>query len=180
MELMEENVSEALVTKPKPCIHETLAFDYVMNYLGKDTYKEKSVGGAGISLAILAYSGEDEIGFKKEPRFGDKYSLSDVFKVSFDREKLFVIQKNPAIEELFCEIFDWDRIETKVVGYMLDCLEMLPEDIGLHLPESFRKAPFSYQVDVSEKEFKKFVRSNLDEFDISDNRNLDVSLCAFV
>ena len=77
----------------------TLAYDYLFNYFGKKTFKGKIILGASIQLGIRVYKNKQEVKFSEEPKYQNNY-LSDVYEVSFDREKMFRIEKNLGVETL--------------------------------------------------------------------------------
>ena len=98
----------------------TLAYDYLFNYFGKKTFKGKIILGASIQLGIRVYKNKQEVKFSEEPKYQNNY-LSDVYEVSFEREKMFRIEKNLGVENLLRIVFGWDNIQSEVVGYTLDC-----------------------------------------------------------
>lgn len=163
----------------KPIEPKTLAYDYLFNYFGKDTFKGKIIVGASIQLAIRAYKDKQEIRFMEEPKYESNY-FCDNYQVSFDREKLFFIKKNLKVDNLFRIAFGWDNIESEVVGYTLDFIDTPPEKILKDLPEQFKNIPCSTPMEVSENEFRNFLSNNIDEFDISDNKNAQVPAVSYI
>ena len=94
-------------TRERQIFHYTFLFDaYIL--------------GASIQLGIRVYKNKQEVKFSEEPKYQNNY-LSDVYEVSFDREKMFRIEKNLGVENLLRIVFGWDNIQSEVVGYTLDC-----------------------------------------------------------
>lgn len=178
-----------------------IAYDYLFNYFpksydsgrgeSKDTYNGKLVAGATITLCIKVYkdskegasSPSSEVLFEEEKEISEsgKY-LSDVFDVSFDREKLFVVKKNIMVDNIFRLMYGWDRIEAEVVEYSIDTfmgtLKDLPgmEDFASELDDM----PVSEPNSVSEEQFRSFLSSHKDGFDISDNKYAQVPSYSFL
>ena len=162
-------------TEPK-----TIAYDYLFNYFGGDKFKEKIITGACVQLAIWAYKEGKEVKFMEEPKPIKERYYCDIYKVSFDREKLFVMEKDLRMDNLFRIVYGWDRIEAEVVGYTLDYLDELPEEARRILPDELKDFPCSSLMEVTEDEFRDFVGRHLDDFDISDNINAQVPSIAFI
>lgn len=158
----------------------TIAYDYLFNYFGEDTFNEKMITGATIQLAIRVYKSGKEIKFIEEPQYEGAY-LYQVFKVTFDRNKLFTVQRNLKVDNIFRLVFGWDLIEAEVIGYTLDYLdEGLSGEIKKGISEKFKNWSYSFPMEVSEREFSDFLIRNLDGFDISDNKSAQVPSTAFI
>lgn len=145
--------------KYKPANPKTIAYDYLYNYFGKDTFKGKIITGACVQLAIRVYKDDKEVKFIEEPKYEHTY-FSDIYKVSIDRNKLFTICKNLRVDKLFRLVFGWDKIESNVVGYTLDY-----QDSIIDLP-GFNNIPYLLTMEVSEKDFRDFLSMHIDDFDI--------------
>lgn len=169
-------MNEEKVKEPK-----TIVYDYLFNYFGGDSFKDKIILGAGIRLAIRAYKDGEEIKFveNEEPKYKDIF-YNENYNVLFDREKLFVIEKNLIVDNLFRIVKGWDKIEAEIDGYFLDYLSHLPEEVEKDLPEDLKGFPCSEPMDVSEEEFRTFLREHLNDFDISDNRRAQVPSVSFI
>lgn len=161
----------------------TISYSYLFNYFGGDTYKDKVISGASILIAIRAYKDNKEVKFKDEiePTTHGKY-FNSVFDVCFDREKLFVIQRNLQVDNLFRLVFGFDEIKAEVIGYELNYImgtskECYPD---LHLPKEFENLPVSTSMEVSEEEFRTFISNHIDDFDISDNKHAQCPSYAFI
>lgn len=170
-----------------------IAYDYLFNYFpksydsgngeSKDTYGGKLVAGASITLCIKAYKDGEEVLFEEEKEVSEsgKY-LSDVFDVSFDKEQLFVVKKNIYVDNIFRLMRKWDRIEAEVVDYSIDTfvgtLKDLPdmEDVV----DELGNMPVSEPNFVSEEQFRSFLSSHKDGFDISDNKCAQVPSYSFL
>lgn len=165
----------------KPAQPKTIVYDYLFNYFGKDTFKGKIITGACVQLAISAYKDGKEVKFTKEPSCENIY-LCDVYQVSFDREKIFFVEKYLKTENIFRIAFGWDKIEAEVVGYTLDSLDETswPAEIMKDVPEEFKNLPCSSPNEVSEMDFRKFLSTHIDDYDISDNINAQVPSVSFI
>lgn len=171
----------------KPLEPKRLAFDYLFNYFGKDTFRGKVIMGACVRLAIRVYKDEKEVKFTDEPNCKG-ISLHRIYTVSFDREKLFCVHKNYNAEKLFCTVFLWDKIEYEVDGYTLDYEDPLSEallnDITDEMSEDekilFLSFPCASPMEVSEKDFRYFLSSHIDDFDISDNVSAQVPSISYI
>lgn len=157
----------------------TIVYDYLFNYFGGDKFKDKIIVGACMQVAIKVFKDRNEVKFMNEPCC-DHICLSDVFEVSFDRKDLFVIHKNAAVSEFLCSYFNWDSIEAKCVGYTLDYVVPTPENLRSLLPDSFDNIFTAESMEVTEQEFRKFLSSHLDDFDITDNINAQVPSVSFI
>ena len=157
----------------------TIVYDYLFNYSGGDKFKDKIIVGACIQVAIKVFKDRNEVKFMNEPHC-DRIYLSDVFKVSFDRKDLFVIKKNVPVSDFLCSYFNWDNIEAKCVGYTLDYAVPTPEDLKILSPDSFKDMFTAEPMEVTEQEFRKFLRGHLDDFDITDNINAQVPSVSFI
>lgn len=157
----------------------TIAYDYLFNYFGGDTYRGKIITGACLQLAIKAYKDGKEIKFVKEPKYNDIY-WCDNFRVSFDREKVFVVKKNLKVDNLFRLVYGFDKIEAEVIGFTLDFLSSLSESEKKDLPKELQDFPCSEPMEVTEEAFKHFIMSHKDDFDISDNINAQVPSVSFI
>lgn len=158
-----------------------IVYDYLFNCFGGKRHNGKVVLGASVELAIHVYKNGQEIKFQeKEPDAVQGRYLCEAYEVSFDREKLFVVQKNIKIDNLFRIVYGWDRIEAEVVGYTLDYLTKPDEEIEKLLPEEFKGMPYSTPEEVSEQVFKTFLKDNLDDFDISDNIKAQVPSVRYI
>lgn len=159
-----------------------IVYDYLFNYLGGDTHKGKIVTGAVISVNIRAYKGSKEILFEdeKEPNANGHY-LFEVFDLAFDRENGFKVTRNLRVDNLFRLLFGWDSIEYEVVSYSLDVFSCFAMDIKpfKDIPE-LKNLPVSEPVTVTKRQFKKFLDTHKDDFDISDNIHAQVPSVAFV
>lgn len=144
----------------------SIAYDYVSYCFGEKLFNEKNVLGAGIRLVIRAYKDGKEVKFLEEPRYKD-IGYEANYDVTFDSEKLFVIQKNLIVDNLFRIVMGWDKIEAEIDEYFLDCLGHLSEEIEKDLPEDLKGFPCIEPVKVSEEEFSKFLRENSGAFGIN-------------
>lgn len=162
----------------QPAEPKTIVYDYLFNYFGGDKYKGKIITGASIKLAICAYKNGKEVGFAAEPHVlnahDKKIYYNQIYNISFDREHLYIIQKNTEVYNLFCLTYGWEKIEAKVVGYALECPYQLKEDeneLFEDLPEELKDFPCTAPMPVTAEDFKDFLIAHLDDFDISDNIN---------
>lgn len=156
-----------------------IAYDYMFNYFGKDTFKGKVITGAGVQLAIKVYKDGEEVKFIEEPKHKNAY-FNEIYKVSFVRKEMFSVQKNLKMDNLFRVVFGWDKIESEVVGYTLDYQDVMPNEIMKDMPEQFKNIPFSSQMEVSEKDFRDFLCKHIENFDISDNVNAQVPSISYI
>lgn len=147
-------------------IPKTFVYDYLFNYFGGEKYKDKIIGGACIELAIRVYKDGQEIKFLKEeeasyhiPNTNKHYYLSDVFDVSYNRDNEFVVQKNINAEQIMRLTLPCDKIEYEIIGYAFDCFE-----------SKYCVTP----INVSELEFRAFLKLHANDFDISDNKHAQV------
>ena len=161
----------------------TIVYDYHFNYFGKDTHDGKTITGANVSLAIHAYKNGKEVNFEngKEPTTNGRY-FNEVFKVKFDRQKLFVVERNLHMDNLFRLVFGFDKIDYEIVEYSLDYLEGTSKECfpDLKLPKEFENMPVSTLTEVNENEFKAFLSEHIDDFDISDNKNAQCLSVSFI
>lgn len=151
-----------------------VCYEYLFNYFGRDTYKEKIITGASILLAIHVYKNGTEIKFEEhEELTANGRYFNEVFKVRFDRQKLFVVERNLHMDNLFRLVFGFDKIDYEVVGYSFDYLEGTSKECfpDLKLPKEFENMPVSTSMEVNENEFKAFLSEHIDDFDISDNKS---------
>lgn len=157
-----------------------IAYSYLFNYFGCDEYNGRTVNGSGITLNIRPYKNGREVLFEKDDEVSTngRY-LSDVFNVSFDRQNQFIIKKNLQMDNLFRLVFGWERIEASVIEYELDVICGTVGDEKNDLPENFHNIPVSEPVVVSKEEYRKFLISHADDFDISDNRCAQVPSVMF-
>lgn len=153
----------------------TLSYTYLFNYFGKNKFKEKIITGAAIDLAIKVIKDNKALEFAEEINISGRY-LSDIYTVSYDKEKCYQITENPQIKDLMKICLDADNIEYSIVGYSLDYLSGfgLGEEIEKELPPEIRNMPVSEPMQVTKEEFEKFLLSNVEEFDISDNKHAQV------
>lgn len=138
----------------------TIAYDYLFNYFGGDTFNGKIVVSASIQLAIRAYKNGKEVKFTEEPKCGNAH-FDENYKISFNKKTLFSIHKDLRVDNLFRLCFGWDKIESEVIGYTLDYLDKLPDE-------------------VSESDFRNFLSSHSKDFDISDNKNAQVPSISYM
>lgn len=171
----------------------TVAYDYTFNYFGGDMYdmyNGKIVAGASITLAIRCYKDGIEVKFDKvEPHIQDfatkrKAYLCDLFDVCFDRNSLFTVRSNNIYIDVFKRICGYDRIEYDIVGYSLDVAVGLLNDTNPSLaktfPEGLQDLPVCEPVEVTEKVFREFIQSHIDDFDISDNKIAQCTSVSFI
>ena len=157
----------------------TIAYDYMFNYFGKDTFKDKIITGANIQIAIKAYKNGTEIKFKEEPKAKD-YFYCDNFKVSFDIDKLYNIKKDIFVDNLYRTIYDWDKIDYEVIGFTLNYLDQSPDNSYEMLPVELKNCPYSIPIEVSKEEFEGFLKKHIKDFDIRDNINAQVPSMSFI
>lgn len=153
----------------------TLVYTYLFNYFGKNKFNEKTITGAAIDLAIKVIKNNEVIEFTEEVNISGWY-LSDIYTVSYDREKYYQITEDSQIKDLMKTGLKADNIEYSIVGYGLDYLSRfgLGEEIEKALPIEMRNMPVSESMEVTKDVFEKFLGANVDEFDISDNRHAQV------
>lgn len=163
----------------KPTQPKIITYDYLFNYFGKDTFKGKIITGACVQLAIRVYKDGKEVKFTEEPKYENTY-LCEIYKVSFARKNLFTVHKNLRVDNLFRVIFGWEKIESEVVGYTLNYLEEMPDEIMEDMPEQFKNIPCSSPMEVSEKDFRNFLIKHIEGFDISDNINAQISSVSYI
>lgn len=163
-----------ILKKPK-----VIAYDYLFNYFGGDSFNGKVIRGACVELAIHAYKNNEEIRFESEPRAKNRF-YNEIFNIFFDTTEIFLIRKNIFIDNLFRIIYGWDSIEAEVVGYSLDYYCSLSESERNNLPDEVKELPCSTPMEVTEKEFKDFLTSHLNDFDISDNKPAQVPSIRFI
>lgn len=157
-----------------------IAYDYLFNYFGGDKWDGKIVGGSDITLNIRPYKDGKEVLFKdNEELTAANCSLSDVFTVSFDRENQFVIKKDLTADSLFRIAFGWERIEASIIKYELDVYVGKVGDEQNELPKSLQDIPIMDPVVVTEKEYRDFLASHADDFDITDNKHAQVPSVLF-
>jgi len=171
-----ENSEEKIYKPAEPKI---IVYDYLLNYFGGDTFKGKIIMGACVQLAIKAYKDSEEVKFTEEPKYENIF-FSEIYNVSFDKEELFSIQKNLMVENLFRIVFGWDKIESEVVGYTLDYLDVMPDEIMKDMPEQIKNLPCSSPMEVSEEDFRGFLSMHMKDFDISDNVNAQVPSVSYI
>lgn len=156
-----------------------IAYEYLFNYFGGDVFNGRIITGASIQLAIRAYKDGKEVKFKEEPsKHG--YYYNENYKVSFDKDKLFIVEKDIKVDNFYRIVYGWDKIEYEIVGYCLDYLDKAPEDFIEKLPVEFRNLPFSTSMEVSKEEFETFLKTHIDDFNISDNINAQVPSFIFI
>lgn len=148
--ISKEKVEEV---KQKPS---TIIYDYMFNYFGRDKFKDKIITGTSILVAIKAYKNGIEIKFTETPIINgiNKKRFEDNYKVSFNSEKLYIIEKNLIIDNLFRLEYGWDKIDFEIVGFELD-YEVYPG--------------FMETLEVSQKEFETFLQNHVQDFNIDDN-----------
>lgn len=105
--------------------------------------------------------------------------MFDIFDVRFDRENQFAITRNLRVDNLFRIFHSWHKIEAKPVGYTLDVYEGFLGDEENELPKEFQNLPTLNPVTVTEEEFRTFLASHADDFDIKDNIRAQVPSVAF-
>lgn len=155
----------------------TIAYDYLFNYFGKDTFKGRVITGASIQIAIKAYKDEKEVKFNDLPFDCIKASnhyLNENYSVSFDKDKLYIIEKNMLIDTLFRFIYGWDKIDYEIIGFSLDYLDELPDYVAENLPDELKGYPYSVPMKVTKEEFEEFLKDHIKDFNISDNINAQV------
>lgn len=157
----------------------TIAYDYLFNYFGKDVFKGEVITGASVQLAIKAYKNGKEVKFEEEPKVNN-YDYSDIFKVSFDIDKLYIIEKDIRADKMFCINYGWDNIDYEIIGFSLDYLDKLPDGFEEKLPVQFRGFPCSAPMEVSKEEFETFLKGHIKDFNISDNINAQVPSISFI
>ena len=158
-----------------------IVYTYLLNYNGEKQYDEKNVSAAFIDIAIKLYKDGKEIPFKdsdKDIKYGECY-LSDVYQVFFNRKKIFGIKKNPQKFDLFRLIYDADDIKAEVVGYGLDVMKEMPQEISNALPDTLKTFPYAEAVFVSKDEFEKFIMCDVDGFATKDNEKAEVITYAY-
>lgn len=156
-----------------------IVYTYLFNYFGKDKYNDKVITGACVDLAIKVYKKGKQVQLNKEIKCKNTY-LCDVFKVSFDRDKGFIVTKNLKADNLFRLVYEFDKIEYEVVGYALDYLSSMPEDIKESLPDELKDFPCSESMEVTKEVFKQFLAEHKNDFNISDNKNAQVPAVSFI
>lgn len=169
MSEQENNSVAAAEENKEPEEPHAVAYSYLFNYFGNDTYKGEKVTGAAIDIAIRFFKDGKEILFKKQAPsvkvkskselFGERITTiyaSELIDVSFDRKKLFNIE--PQLEKLmlYKEKIGCDDITCEVVSFNLDVLD-----------KNFQFV--SEPQKVAEEDFREFLQRNVDEFDIRDN-----------
>lgn len=157
----------------------TIAYDYLFNYFGKDIFKNKVITGASIQIAIKAYKNGQEVKFKEEPK-ADNCFYCDNFKVSFDTDELYIVEKNAIVDKLYRSIYRWSKIDYEVIGFSLDYLAKLPDKIRRELPDMLKDMPCSTPMEVSKEEFEIFLKEHIKDFNISDNINAQVPSISFI
>lgn len=176
-ESQEENLITAGFEREEPYGElKTIAYEYLFNYFGKDIFKGKVITGASIQIAIKSYKNGEEIKFKEEPK-ANKHFYCDNFKVSFDADKLYIVEKDIIVDNLYRIIYGWDKINYEVIGFSLDYLDELPDE---ELPELLRCIPCSAPMEVSKEEFETFLKEHIEDFNIKDNINAQVPSISFI
>lgn len=155
-----------------------IAYDYLFNYFGGDKFKDKIIFGASVSIAIHVYKNGKEVKFTEDFTIEGpckNFFLNNIIKVSFDREKQFVVKENIYAKQAIQEIKGWDKFETEVIGFSLDFL-VPPTEETKKLEEMLGIGPMPSRevMQVTEEEFREFLKSHADDFDISDNRDAQV------
>lgn len=160
----------------------TVAYDYLFNYFGGDTFNGKIITGVAITLAIRPLRNGKEVKFKDktEPSTHEKY-FCDVFDVSFDRENLFIIKRNLYIDNLFRIVFGFDEIKYEIIDFTLDYFEGKTREVFPNLDiKEIDNLPVCTPMNVSEAEFRNFISSHIDDFDISDNQKAQCPSVSFI
>lgn len=174
------------LSKPK-----TVAYDYLFNYFGGDTYNGRIVTAASITLAIRCYKDGVEVKFDDncEPEITiaqskSKKYLCGIFDVSIDRENIFKISRNLNEDNLFKFICGYDKIEYDIVDYSLDVAVGLTKDtlplLAKKLPQEFQDLPVCEPVEITENVFREFISSHIGDFDISDNKTAQCAGVRFI
>ena len=155
----------------------SIAYDYRFNYFGGKKFKGKKIVGACVLIAVRAYKNGIEVKFTEEPVANGIY-YSSIINVSVDRKQEYVVRKNIDIDNIFRTKYGWDKIETEVIGYTLDYEEVMPQDLEEKLKDEINGIMYCEPMEVTEEQFREFIRNNIDEFDIEDNINADgISVC---
>jgi len=143
-----------------------LCYYYYFCYEGKGIFGGKKIKSASMGLVFEVYKKEKLVKFvKEESACCDGYSLRSVFDVFFDREcrEKFRVSIDCEMYNLFCRKKGWDRISYRVKkdGF---CFSYKKNE-NIDVEDEFA---------VTQKEFIEFLESDLDGFDISDNKKLQV------
>lgn len=163
-----------MLTEPK-----SIAYDYLFYFSKEILFNGKTILGAGIQLAIRAYKDGKEVKFWNEPRYKDIHYEAN-YDVVFNRENLFVIEKNLIVDNLFRIVMEWDKIEAEVHGYFLDYLSCLPEEIERDIPEDLKGFSCIEPMFISEEEFRIFLIENWNDFGIPNNIRAQVPSDSFI
>lgn len=172
----------------KSTVSKTIVYDYLFNYFGGEKFKGKVICGACVQIAIRAYKNGEEVKFAEEPCANNRF-FNEIYNVSFDRNNLFIIQKNLQIDNLYRLIYGWDKIEAEIVGYTLEFLcgvaedefkKILMEKEFKELPEEFKSLPCTESMEVTAEEFNGFLIKHIEDFDISDNINAQVPSVSYI
>lgn len=154
----------------------TIVYDYLFKYLGGDAFKGKIITGASIQLAIKAYKNGKEVKFKEEPKSNNRFYYCDNFKVSFDTDKMYAVEKNIIVDNLYRIIYGWDKIDYEVVGFNLEYSEEFSYDLPVPLKGCIVQTPMV----VSEEEFTTFLKEHMKDFNIRDNIDAQVLSISFI
>lgn len=158
-----------------------IAYQYLFNYFGRESYRNQTITGAAIAINIRPYKDGREILFEnnKEPCF-DKLFLPDAISVSFHPETQFTITENVIAEHALCEGFGWDYITYQVTGYFFDIPYVMTEEEKAMMPDIVKDLPAVIPIDVPEHDFRAFLKEHVTDFDILDNKKAQVAgVCFF-
>ncbi|WP_373124617.1 hypothetical protein [Blautia producta] len=156
----------------------TIVYDYLFNYFGGDSYGGRIVTGATVSVAFYFIDRKGEvIGFEEnqEPRFENDY-LCNMLNVYYDREQCYKLTTTKALGELINKNTSIKSI-CLVCSYSLDCdMTNTPKyhELLQDMPSFIKQIPMSEPIPVTKKEFEDFLKSHVDDFDISDNKPAQV------
>jgi hypothetical protein len=138
----------------------SISYLYSYNYFGKDKYNGKIINGSGLDILFKIYKGTTFVNVTKDKSYHGFY-ICDVLKVSFDKKHLHILNRDSIMYIYFCDYFKADKIDFEIVGYNLSYVENENDFM-------------SYEMEVSEYDYKCFLMNHLDDFDIPDNRSAQV------
>lgn len=140
-------------------------------------YDGKPLSGATLSVKLTFFRGTEEIDLSG-PELDNVENLpfvTDLVRVSFDRDAGFKIQPAPEVVNVFKRKLNADRMEIYVLadGYAIDvevgALKDSFPDLGAELSDELASAPLSSGCPVSGSKFQAFLREHADIFDIPGN-----------
>jgi len=150
----------------------TIGYKYLFTYQGDVKFKEHTVKGVCITLALKLYKYGRIIPISLEPMYNGHF-LNEIFNVSINKFCIISIEKNKFMERIFKNMMGFEDAAYEIIEYSIEILKEknIEEEIET---QGAQTLPAIETHTINEDEFNCFIAQDMENFLLKENKKAKV------